>query len=128
MTEFALDTWQRAVQSLKTADLVLSSDPDTSGSCSYYAAFYAVTAWFALMDVYFKRHSGLRAAVHAELVNKGRVGPEFGDDYDSLLDLRTKGDYGASEHVSEKEAAFGLEKAKRILGIVAQNCPQLKVK
>ena len=48
MNSEAADLWQRAVQALATAQSLASSDPDAAASRAYYAAFYAVSSWFAL--------------------------------------------------------------------------------
>jgi uncharacterized protein (UPF0332 family) len=66
MTPEALDLWQRASRGLQTAQGIASEDPDASASRSYYAAFYAVSALFALEGKSYSKHTGVEAAVHRE--------------------------------------------------------------
>ena len=49
--------WDRALKTLQSAKIPLPTDPDGSASCSYYCAFYAVSALFALQDKFFSKHS-----------------------------------------------------------------------
>jgi uncharacterized protein (UPF0332 family) len=126
MTEAAADFWQRAKQALKTARLDLSVDPDAAASRAYYAAFYAVSAWFVLEDRIHKKHSAVEVAVHRDLVNSGIMTSGFGDDYSHLFRLRAIGDYGVSEHVSPEEAAGAVESAAGILRAIAQAKPFFK--
>jgi uncharacterized protein (UPF0332 family) len=67
MKAFAIASWERANLTLATARILVDSDPDSAASRAYYAAFYAVTALFALRDRSYKKHIGIRAAVNKEL-------------------------------------------------------------
>ena len=69
--------------------------PDAAASRAYYAAFYAVSALFALEECDFAKHSQVRAAVHRDLVKSGRWPTERGEDYSFILRLRETADYGA---------------------------------
>ena len=77
----AADFWMRALQALRTAAGNASTDPDAAASRSYYAAFYAVSALFALEGKTFSRHSSLETAVHRDLVKAGRWPIELGEAY-----------------------------------------------
>ena len=68
--EFISGLWERAVDTLADAELVLS--PHSIANRSYYAAFYAVSALFAAEGSFFRKHSQLEAAVHRDLVHTGR--------------------------------------------------------
>jgi len=126
MKEFARDEWQRASRALQTARLLVTTDPDAAASRAYYAAFYAVTALFALRGQTFTKHSALRAAVHRDLVKAGGWSVELGKDYDEVMSLRETGDYGGSgERVTEDNARRAVECAKRILAACQQSCPEL---
>lgn len=57
MNQEAADFWTRALQALRTASRTASADPDAAASRAYYAAFYAVSALFALEEKTFSRHS-----------------------------------------------------------------------
>jgi uncharacterized protein len=117
------DLWDRAVRALRTAETLLPLDPDATASRAYYAAFYAVSALFALEEKTFSKHAAVESAVHRDLVKPGLWPVERGQDYSLLFELRSTGDYGGSEHVSEEEAGEALEAARRILQIVRDAKP-----
>jgi uncharacterized protein (UPF0332 family) len=60
---------------------------------AYYACFYAVGAVFLREGQEFTKHSGIRGALHRDLIKTGRVDPEFGKIYDRVFDNRQRGDY-----------------------------------
>ena len=122
-TEYVEGLWERAVLTLRDANTALSYSPDNTANRAYYAAFYAVSALFAVEDRFFKKHSGLRAAVHKELVHTKRWPPELGADYNELYKLREVADYGILQHASHEEAADAIERAKLILQAVADARP-----
>ena len=123
MNEEAIGFWNRARKTLQSARLILQLDPDSSASRAYYAAFYAVSALFALQGKTFSKHSALESAVHRDLVRPGHWPKELGADYSYLLRLRAKGDYGGLEHVSESEAMEANQMAERILRAVCEAHP-----
>lgn len=59
----------------------------------YYACFYAVSAVLLQENLRFKKHSGVRAAFHQNLVKSGIVSLEHGKFYDELFEARQRGDY-----------------------------------
>ena len=121
MNKEAVEFWNRAVRSFQTAKLLLQVDPDGGASRSYYAAFYAVSALFALQGKTFSKRSAVESAVHRDLV---RPWPkELGAAYSSLLVLRATGDYGGLEHVSESEAEEAIRAIQRILRAVHEAHP-----
>ena len=91
----------------------------------YYAAFYAVSALFALQGKTFSKHSAIEAAVHRDLVRPGHWPKELGVNYSYLLGLRTKGDYGVLEHVLEEEAGEAIQAVQRILRAVHDAHPDI---
>jgi len=111
----AADLWQRAVQALATAQSLSSSDPDAAASRAYYAAFYAVSAWFTMSGTTFTRHSAVEAAVHRDLVKAGLSKAEIGKGYSFLHSLRSTADYGGRMHVSPEEAAEAVAAAGLIV-------------
>lgn len=115
MNKEAAEFWNRAVRSLQTAKLIFEVDPDGSASRSYYAAFYAVSALFAIRGQTFSKHSAVESAVHRDLVRTGHWAKELGAAYSSLLALRATGDYGGLEHVSKTEAEGAIQAVQRIL-------------
>ncbi len=60
---------------------------------AYYAVFYAATAVLVDLGLSFRKHAGVRAAVHRELVKKNVVPVEMGMLYDRLFEDRQHGDY-----------------------------------
>ena len=126
MNEYAVELWQRAQRALLTArDVLTPADPDAAASRAYYAAFYAVSALFAMEDRDFAKHSGVEAAVHRDLVKAGRWPVELGADYHWLREIRATGDYGGLEHVDAQVAVQAAEKAQRILDAVHHAYPEL---
>ena len=125
MNEESSGFWARALRTLRSAKLLLTEDPDSSASRSYYAAFYAVSALFALQGKTFSKHSAIEAAVHRDLVRPGHWPKELGVNYSYLLGLRTKGDYGVLEHVLEEEAGEAIQAVQRILRAVHDAHPDI---
>jgi uncharacterized protein (UPF0332 family) len=123
MTPYARDLWSRAQEAIAAAEAVLPTSPDAAASRAYYAAFYAVSALFALQDRTFSKHSALESAVHRDLVKEGLWPVELGADYSSLRQLRATGDYGGPSHVSSGDAVRAIEAARRILDAVAKELP-----
>ncbi|MCK4627105.1 MAG: HEPN domain-containing protein, partial [Phycisphaerae bacterium] len=99
-------------------DVLLS--PDAAASRAYYAAFYAVSAYFALQDKTFSRHSAVEAAVHRDLIRPGIWKEALGKGFSRLGQLRNRGDYGGNRHVSNEDAEESVQTATRILQAVAQ--------
>ena len=118
MNEEAIGFWNRALKTSQSAKSLSLSDPDSSASRSYYAAFYAVSALFALQGRTFSKHSAVESAVHRDLVRPGHWPKELGAAYSSLLALRATGDYGVLEHVSESQAEEAIQAVRCILRAV----------
>ncbi len=124
MNQRAADLWERAKKALAVAKAVSSLDPDSAASRADYAAFYAVSARFALGGKSFRRHSGVEAAVHRDLVKAGIWPTELGQGYSQLSAARSIGDYGDLEHVSEARALEAIQIASDILAAIAREFPQ----
>lgn len=118
LNEEASSAWQRALTALESARLLLPSDPDGCASRAYYAAFYAVSALFALEGKWFSKHTGLEAAVHRDLVKLGIWPRELGTDYSTLVGLRATGDYGSVVHVSFEDGRHAIQSAERVVRAV----------
>ncbi|MCK4626909.1 MAG: HEPN domain-containing protein [Phycisphaerae bacterium] len=119
MNSFAADLWGRAVDALCIAGHDLAMSPDAAASRAYYAAFYAVSAYFALQDKTFSRHSAVEAAVHRDLVRPGIWTEAMGKGFSRLGQLRNRGDYGGNRHVSGADAKESIRIASEILQTVA---------
>lgn len=127
MNAESVDMWSRAKKSLHAAQSIVGEDPDSAASRAYYAAFHAVSAFFALNDKTFSRHSAVEAAVHRDLVKAGIWENSLGSDFSWLCALRSTGDYGGSLHVSEADAKSALEKSAKILAAIQIQAPSIFV-
>jgi uncharacterized protein (UPF0332 family) len=125
MKEFAAAEWSRANRTLDSARQLVDTDPDSSVSRAYYAAFHALSALFSLQGKTFTKHSAIRAALHRDLIQQGLLNGEMGRDYDYLMDLRETGDYGGVTQVSEEDAQRAIVKAQLVINAVAAACPDL---
>ena len=121
--EYIESLWQRALAAYGTAKGIEKWDCDAAANRSYYAAFYAVSALFALEGVYYKKHTGVQGAVHKNLVHVGRWEKSLGSDYDDLLKFRGVADYGAKERSTREMAAVAIGAASRILHAVHKADP-----
>ena len=59
----------------------------------YYASFYAASAVLLKSGKKFVKHSGLRGAVHQDLVKPGMLDAKWGRIYDQIFESRQSGDY-----------------------------------
>jgi len=119
----AEDFWNRAVEAMDVARHDLDLSPDAASSRAYYAAFYAVSAHFALTETSFLKHSAIEVAVHRDLVKPGIWETHLGRGYSRLVQLRTRGDYGAGQHVSHEDALEAIQIASKILRKVSELHP-----
>ena len=119
MKDLATGLWERAQKTLLVARAVVSLDADSAAGRAYYAAFYAVSAHFAMQGQTFTRHSAVEAAVHRDLVKAGQWPRDLGAGDSMLVALRETGDYGDMDHVSDAEAAEALDVAEQVLRAVA---------
>lgn len=60
---------------------------------AYYACFYAASAVLLQMGKKFVKHSGLRAAIHQDLVKTGRLDIRLGKIFDRIFENRQSADY-----------------------------------
>lgn len=77
---------------------------DAAASRAYYAAFHAATAVLVSKGLKFRKHRGLIAAVHRDLVQHGLVSKDAGRALSDLFEVRGVGDYGGPERVAAEEA------------------------
>jgi len=118
------ELWGRALQAFQTAKQLAETDPDAAAGRAYYAAFYAVSALFALQGKTFSRHSALEIAISRDLVKAGHWPAELGKTYSFLLELRSTGDYGGAIHVSRDDMAKAVTGTSRILETVHKSNPK----
>jgi hypothetical protein len=125
MSEVAATLWERAKDALRAARHVPSVSPDTAASRAYYAAFYAVSALFALKERTFRKHTSVEAAAHRDLVKPGTWPPALGEAYSRLVELRSVADYGDDERTDPKKARKALDAATKILKAVSGLNPEV---
>ena len=71
----------------------LADRPDFAVNRAYFAAFYAASAVLLARGRRFVKHTGVRAAVHRDLVKTGSLAPELGRVFDRLFESRHRADY-----------------------------------
>lgn len=110
--------WKMAEEALQSARMEYEADLLHGAiNRAYYAVFYAATAVFVERGLSFRKHAGVRAAVHRELIKKKVLPVELGALYDRLFEDRQLGDYMVltefeSDDVKEKiESAAAFLKA-----------------
>jgi uncharacterized protein (UPF0332 family) len=59
----------------------------------YYAMFYAVNALLLSKNFSSSKHSGVRALLNKEFINKGLLDKEMGKFYSKIFEERQEGDY-----------------------------------
>jgi uncharacterized protein (UPF0332 family) len=84
---------------------------------AYYACFYGASAALLGRGRKFVKHSGVRAALHRDLVKPGRIDAEWGRFYDLLFRRRGEADYIALTMFDDAETLELIEKAE---GFVAE--------
>lgn len=122
--EYIQALWERARESLRGAEALVSIDPNAAASRAYFAAFHAVSALFGLEGRTFKKHSDVLVSVHRDLVHAGRWPLELGDAFSHLTSQRRVGDYGAIGRISRDEAAVCVDRARQILDAVRDESPE----
>lgn len=66
----------------------------------YYACYYALSALLRDRGKIFKRHKGLRSALHRDLVKKGIIEERWGKFFDDVFESRQRGDYKRMRYMS----------------------------
>ena len=60
---------------------------------AYYACFYSLSAVLLVEGRKYAKHSGVRAALHRDLIRSGRLDSSWGRIYDRVFENRQRGDY-----------------------------------
>jgi len=60
---------------------------------AYYACFYSVSAVLTRERKSFRKHSGVRAWLHRDMVKKNRLDASWGKLFDWLFENRHRADY-----------------------------------
>ncbi|MBI2316912.1 MAG: HEPN domain-containing protein [Betaproteobacteria bacterium] len=90
---------------------------DFAANRAYYACFYAASAVLLASGRKFTKHSGVRGAVHQDLVKQGLVEAKWGKAYDRLFETRHAADYVELFELEEAQVKELLELAR---GFVAE--------
>ncbi len=86
--------WAKAQESLASARREMEAGAFAFAmNRVYYSAFYAVSAALFERRFSFKKHSGVRATFHRELIKTGLLDVAWGKFYDRLFEDRQEGDY-----------------------------------
>jgi len=70
---------------------------------AYYACFYAASSVLMDMGETFRKHTGVRAAVHRKLIRTGILETKWGAFYDLVFESRKRGDYQEMVSFSPEE-------------------------
>ena len=85
---------EKAYESMEAAQSEYDSGRNTTAVRNlYYACFYALTAVLLKEGRSFKKHTGVKAALHKDLIKTGIVEPIWGKFYNKIFDSRHEGDY-----------------------------------
>jgi uncharacterized protein (UPF0332 family) len=84
----------------KSEEATASADAELdAGRCAfavnraYYACFYALSAVLLAEDRRYAKHSGVRAALHRQIIRTGRLDASWGRFYDRVFENRHRADY-----------------------------------
>ena len=121
MTEAVLELLDKAVQSIRAAELLLNEGYFSfAASRAYYSMFYAVEALLLSRELSFSRHSGVITAFGKEFVKTGAFDSRFHRYLINAFELRNAGDYGAVQAVSEENARQVIEESRELLAVIDQ--------
>lgn len=90
---------------------------DFAANRAYYACFYAASAVLLAAGRRFTKHSGVRGAVHQDLVKPGLLDAKWGKAYDRIFETRQAADYVELFEPEEAQVTELLEVAR---GFVAE--------
>lgn len=108
--------WDKAESSILSAQRELDAGAYIySINRLYYALFYAVSAVLLEKDITFKKHSGVRAAFHRNIVKPGLMEIKWGKLYDQLFEDRHEGDYIALIEFNKSYVETRLKECKAFL-------------
>jgi uncharacterized protein (UPF0332 family) len=111
----------KAQQSLDAATLLLNNNfADYATSRAYYAMFYLAEAFLEGEGLSFSKHSAVISAFGREFAKTGRVPVEFHQFLIEAQELRTTGDYGQLNAVTQEQAAEQIDHATRFVALALQ--------
>ena len=111
----------KAQQSLDAATLLLNNNfADYATSRAYYTMFYLAEAFLEGEGLSFSKHSAVISAFGREFAKTGRVPVEFHQFLIEAQELRTTGDYGQLNAVTQEQAAEQIDHATRFIALALQ--------
>lgn len=103
--EMVLAEWQRATQSLRAAQLLVSEGfHEDSVSRAYYAILHAAKAALFVHDVAATSHAAVRRLFGQHLINTGEIERQWSSHLGESFDDRLAADYDAGTVFSSEEA------------------------
>jgi uncharacterized protein (UPF0332 family) len=121
MTDEQRELILKAQQSLDAATLLLNNNfADYATSRAYYAMFYLAEAFLEGEGLSFSKHSAVISAFGREFAKTSRVPVEFHQFLIEAQELRTTGDYGQLNAVTQEQAAEQIDHATRFVALALQ--------
>lgn len=109
--------WEKAERSLASAQYEYEMGAyDFAVNRLYYSVFYVVSAWLIEDGKYFKKHSGVRALFHRELIHTGSLPHKWAKFYDRLFEDRTDSDYVPMTEFEETYVRTQIIQCEEFLG------------
>jgi len=101
---------EKARESMEAAQSEYDSGRHTTAVRNlYYACFYALTAVLLKEGHSFKKHTGVKAALHKDLIRAGIVDSKWGKFYNKIFDSRHEGDYQPLRVFEDEEVKMFLD-------------------
>jgi uncharacterized protein (UPF0332 family) len=85
---------------------------------AYYACFYAVSAVLMTMGQTFRKHTGVRAALHSSLIKTDLLDVSWGKFYDLVFENRQRGDYQELVEFEAEELEEIISQAEKFVKVM----------
>lgn len=122
----AIHRFQRAETTLKEAVDELSRENfRLTVNRAYYAVFYAMRAFLAMVNKDSSKHSGVISLFNQHFIKTGVVSKISFESIQSLMDLRHEGDYQDFAEITEEEAKGSVETAKMVINSLKDGMKKL---
>lgn len=109
-----------------TESLAAAKDEMMAGRLSfalnriYYACFYSVSGYLLQHKLQFRKHSGVRAAFHKNMVKPNLISQDYGKLYDELFEARQRGDYIEMVSFEKEQIEDWLERARILVDSIKE--------
>lgn len=111
--------YQRAVETLEVAEELFENGRyRDSNNRSYYAAFYAIRAVYAMQGIDFKKHKTMIATFNKEFVATEIFPRTLGKGISTLQLIREQSDYNDMYVASKQECEMQIATAKQLIALV----------